>query len=131
MPCVSQCMCVCVCVCEKNVVHCASTMAIFNVQIVSNFYIFKMDFIMFVRDSNSIIKYIYYVECAITEKNVNYLEHIKTKDHCVTHTRKPQFTTMYAIQQQIHILDVQLTTQNKTKQKYLMHHCNFIGHNMK
>lgn len=49
--------------CEKNVVHCASTMAIFNVQILSSFYIFKMDFIMFVRDSNSLLKHIYYVDC--------------------------------------------------------------------
>lgn len=35
-----------------------------------------MDFIMFVRDSNSILKNIYYVECN-NQKNVNYLKHIK------------------------------------------------------
>lgn len=116
--------CTAVCVCEKNVVHCASTMAIFNVQIVSSFYIFKMDFIMFVRDSNSIIKHIYNVDCNNRKECKLFGAHQQQK-RPLCHT-KPQFT-MYAIQQQqqqIPYIDVQLTT-------HAYGHCNFISHNIK
>lgn len=54
-----------VCVRVKNVVHCASTMAIFDVKIVSSVYIFEMDFIIclaarFKFDTKT---HFYYVDC--------------------------------------------------------------------
>lgn len=47
---------------EKNVVHCASTMAIFNVKIVSKAFTSSKWILLYVcaHDSNSILKYISY-----------------------------------------------------------------------